>query len=355
MATTSNPEERTLRGFAPTILAVLLIAFAGCENRPPEETRVAEAPPPSAPAGPRVNLYPLTTPPPGSLQPLTGSAPLAYAPPTYAAAPEPVPAAGFPQSPYRTVPAATYAPTYAPAPAAVSYAPPMPGSYSASYTTTYRTPEAGMTTAGGYCMVEEITASSSPFVPMPDPPVVVENRYYPSGPPAATYSAPYYTPAAGSGYTTTATTYTTAPVSYSSGVPAPAPAYVAPVAVVPATTTTYVATTAAPATAQAGVTGFRLIPAPDVPPGIHPNDAAPSQWFEIVRPGNGPIRIGRVTSTCVCVGVRVPNRYIGAGERALVEARILTRPPVNNLTYGIYVNLLEPEKVVVDADVTIRL
>lgn len=99
---------------------------------------------------------------------------------------------------------------------------------------------------------------------------------------------------------------------------------------------------------------YQLVPAPDVPPGVHPSDAAPSQWFEIIRPGNGPIRIGRVSSTCVCVGVRVPNRFIGAGERALIEIRTMTRPPVRNVTYGVYVNIQEPDKLVLDADFTVR-
>ncbi len=113
--------------------------------------------------------------------------------------------------------------------------------------------------------------------------------------------------------------------------------------------------TSAPIGATEMAGEFRLVPAPDVPSSDRPNDAAPSQWFEIVRPGNGPIRIGRVSSSCVCVSVRVPNRFIGAGERALVEARIVSRPPMNNLTYGIFVSVLEPVNTMLDADVTIRL
>ncbi len=99
---------------------------------------------------------------------------------------------------------------------------------------------------------------------------------------------------------------------------------------------------------------LRLVPATDIPPGNHPNDALPSQWFEIIRPGNAPIRIGRVSSTCVCVSPRVPNRLVGQGERALIEARILQRPPRNNLTYGIIVNVVEPVTQTIDSDITIR-
>lgn len=99
---------------------------------------------------------------------------------------------------------------------------------------------------------------------------------------------------------------------------------------------------------------LRLVPATDIPPGNHPNDALPSQWFEIIRPGNAPIRIGRVSSTCVCVSPRVPSRFVGQGERALIEARIVQRPARNNLTYGIFVNVVEPVTQTVDSDITIR-
>lgn len=105
--------------------------------------------------------------------------------------------------------------------------------------------------------------------------------------------------------------------------------------------------------APAAAGGLRLVPALDVPSSNRPNDVAPSQWFEIIRPDNGPLRIGRVSSTCVCVSVRVPKRFIAAGERALVEARIVDKPPYNNLTYGMYVNVLEPVQTMLDTDVTI--
>ncbi len=99
---------------------------------------------------------------------------------------------------------------------------------------------------------------------------------------------------------------------------------------------------------------IRLVPATDIPPGFHPGDAAPSQWFEVVRPGNAAIRIGRISATCTCVGVRIPKRTYDAGERVLLEARTVTKPPRNDLTYGIYVNIVEPVQTVVDADVTIH-
>ncbi|MDR3210828.1 MAG: DUF1573 domain-containing protein [Planctomycetota bacterium] len=108
-------------------------------------------------------------------------------------------------------------------------------------------------------------------------------------------------------------------------------------------------------TAQAGVTGlgggYQLRPATDIPPGNHPSDAAPSQWFEIIRPGGAPLRIGRVTSACVCVGVRVPKRVIGQGERALIELRAVAKPPRWGLEYAFFVNVAEPVKETLEAGV----
>ena len=178
------------------------------------------------------------------------------------------------------------------------------------------------------------------------------------GVPATTYGTPttygapattYGTPAT---YGAPAPTYG-APATY--GTPAPTP-YAPPLSMnssvnVPAS---YNSSVAGQTVANMGAREFKLVPALDVPPGNHPNDAGPSQWFEVVRPDNGPVRIGRMSSTCVCVGVRIPKRQYAAGERILIEARMLSKPPRNNLTYGIYVNIVEPTQTVVDADVTLR-
>ncbi len=205
-----------------------------------------------------------------------------------------------------------------------------------------------------------------------------------------TYSDPAQTTHTIPAYTTTATAVSSVdPVTYAAetyNMPAtytqPAPAIIpAPATTTTATTTTVYESGALPVTTTAPLAStapavyypdsaspsltaasfamplageMQLVPAYDIPPGNHPNDALPSQWFEIVRPGNGPIRIGRVSATCVCVRVSVPNRHIAAGERALVEARIIKRPPANNLTYGIFVNVMEPTALTLDSDITIR-
>lgn len=414
-----------MRGLIYGVAAVVLTVMVGCgdQNRvPPQEQARA--------SNPRTNLYPLSAPSQGAVQPVQGYAPTRVtanydynAQPAYGA-----------QGGYATQPAyyaGGTANTYAGFPSGST----IPG------------PE------GGVCRVEDVTAYSNPNVPINDPPAVVNyqggsyaagsygnvptsygggargtpptsyNRLsasYPTtaggifndprpglhygpvegtadivtnpsligpiGAPTSVYAPPvssaYRAPVTTTAYaptttyasTTTTTTYSqpvttttyAAPVTTTYAAPATTAAYVPPAPT--ATTTGYVggaypalsanipaSFSAGPASPVGDVSEIKLVPALDIPPNRRPNDAAPSQWFEVVRPGNGPLRIGRVNATCVCVGVRVPKRFVAAGERALIEARILSRPPANNLTYGIYVGIVEPQQTVVDADVTITL
>jgi len=71
----------------------------------------------------------------------------------------------------------------------------------------------------------------------------------------------------------------------------------------------------------------RLVAAADIPGQQRPGDHAPSQWFEIVRPGNGPVQIGRLYASCACLSIEAPERNVPAGRRALVEVRVVSPPP----------------------------
>lgn len=231
-------------------------------------------------------------------------------------------------APYSTVPVGT---TYS---SETSYA---PTSYAPTTVTTATTYDAGTytTTTTSY------TPPTASYVAVPTSTVST----YSSGTtyPAVSTTYPISTPMATPSYSPAV--YQAPPATYYSPSPLSVPASPLPVS--------YGQPLPAADFASAGVTTMQLVPAPDVPPGNHPSDYGPSQWFEILRPGNGPMRIGRVSSTCVCVGVRVPKRFVAAGERALIEARTMTKPPYSTVTYGIYVNVIEPQKTVLDVDVTV--
>lgn len=333
-------------------LMIALFLIIGCEEEP-STVRQTDA----AGASRGISLYPLSTPPPAAAQPIQG------APTQYATASPGYVAPYATTLPATTAQGAYYAPAFTTA-SSPAYCPP------------------------AYCP-DPLTPSYAPTtIVIPDPPVIVDNVYYPSTTGQAYVSGPSYSttttyatttsgrvtspydslqtyqttttvPTYSSTYTTT--TYTTTPVPQTTSYPvASATTYTSTMPTSPYSSPALVPTYGTPESVASmtspfpvGADTLQLVPATDIPSGIHPNDAGPSQWFEILRPGNGPIRIGRVSSTCVCVGVRVPNRHIAAGQRALIEARTLTRPPVRNVTYGIYVNVEEPEKTVLDADVTI--
>lgn len=396
-----------MRGLFQTMtaasLAALLTLTLGCGNNNNNERAsgrnvpdVAAGPPPST-AG-RVNLYPMSAPPPGSQAPIQGYAPTRITtsgPDYYAGAPAPAPAPGYAGAPgYGPTPG--YGPSYAGGSySTVGYNPGQDPFMGASAGTPFRTPT-------GYCTFEDVTAGMNPNVPMADPPSIVNTPTgsvpygrgymdpqpgsglsygrvegtadiaipigaggYPSAttymPPTTTYAQPLSTTTTYSSSTTympptTTTTYSPPAATYS---PPPATTYAPPLSSTsPAPSygagSTFGQTADITSASASDAASFKLVPAPDVPPGVHANDAGPSQWYEIIRPGNGPIRIGRVNSTCVCVGVRVPNRFVAAGERALIEARMVTRSQVSNVTYGIYVSILEPVQTMVDADITVQ-
>ncbi len=332
--------------FALFLLAALL---PGCDDRAAGDPAPADEVVAPAPAGGgNVSVYPLSTGAGYAGGPAGGaSASGEYAPP----AGDGMQATPFVSEPY----VVGERPTYNAAPPIQSgtrYPSPYDALFQGPYGSRSYSTQPYVTTIPAEPAVTYSTAPTVTTVPVvPAQPVAT---YTYSNPPTVTYSAP---------------AVTTAPAQPVVTYPAPIVTTVPAVPAQPTATYTYSnppsVTYSAPATAYspAAVTetatvrevgGLQLVPATDIPPGNHPEDAAPSQWFEILRPGNGPLRIGRVSATCVCVGVRVPKRSIAAGERALIEARTLTKPPRNNLTYGIFVNIVEPQTVMLDTDVTIR-
>lgn len=368
-----SPTRTCLSGIAAFAMLLLLLGCCGNNDTAAARTRAPEPPPEpvvvaaaSAPqpevyserAGIKVSMFPLSSPPapppPPPRMTFAEAPPAYYPPPAY----NPAPVAGVCQivppgatlisdpptitlsssgevvdrtgtvfypvnAPVAPAPAYATSPVYAPpsattitlasAPVETSVYAPTP------YTTVYDS-------TSSYTALEPIQPGSATYIPTTttvsetrtvsytQPAVTTTTVYEPSAPPLNTVSAVYYPDAP------------------------------------PLTTAPFPGAPVGPALAGGPL---RLVPALDIPPGNHPNDALPSQWFEIIRPGNGPIRIGRVSSTCVCVSPRVPNRHVAAGERALIEARIVKRPPANNLTYGLFVNTVEPTQLTLDSDITI--
>jgi len=112
---------------------------------------------------------------------------------------------------------------------------------------------------------------------------------------------------------------------------------------------------AAEQTAEAGPQdGFGLAPAKK-----HYGRALEGQarrhTFKIERPDDAPLRIGRTYSPCPCVYVTAKKPSFGKGADADVEILIHSLTLEGEKSFPAYVELLEPEKKVLRADVTIEV
>ncbi len=77
--------------------------------------------------------------------------------------------------------------------------------------------------------------------------------------------------------------------------------------------------------------------------------------FKIERPGSAAIRIGRTYSPCPCVYVTAKKRTAEKGAEVDVEILIHSLTLDGEKSFPAYVELLEPEKKVLRADVTIEV
>lgn len=98
--------------------------------------------------------------------------------------------------------------------------------------------------------------------------------------------------------------------------------------------------------------GFFLNPVGTVPEG--PGDLAPSQLFEIVRPGNQAIQLGRLYTSCVCVALEAEKDYFAEGEHAVVRLRNVKATPSTGTMYAVYVQLKSPVSTVLRFDTFMR-
>lgn len=94
--------------------------------------------------------------------------------------------------------------------------------------------------------------------------------------------------------------------------------------------------------------GFFLNPVGAEPQGE--GDLAPPQLFEIVRPGNQAIELGRLYTSCVCVALEAEKSSFAAGETAIVRLRNVRLSPPQGQMYAIYVQMRSPVRTVLRFD-----
>ncbi len=94
--------------------------------------------------------------------------------------------------------------------------------------------------------------------------------------------------------------------------------------------------------------GFFLAPVGTEPEGE--GDLAPPQLFELIRPNDQPITIGRLYTSCVCVTLEADKTTYAQGEKAVLRLRNVRPSPPNGQLYAVYAQVTRPIRTVLRAD-----
>lgn len=88
--------------------------------------------------------------------------------------------------------------------------------------------------------------------------------------------------------------------------------------------------------------GYHLVPVLDYQPTSLPGDLAPPQVFEIIRPNDEQITIGRLFTSCSCIRLETEKRIYYPGERAILILRNIRNTPPAGQLYGLYIQITRP-------------
>jgi hypothetical protein len=94
--------------------------------------------------------------------------------------------------------------------------------------------------------------------------------------------------------------------------------------------------------------GFYLMPIGTEPEG--PGDLAPPQLFQLIRPNDQAIRLGRLYTSCVCVALETEKTDYAAGEPVVLRLRNIKLSPPAGQMYAIYVQISSPVRTILRAD-----
>lgn len=100
--------------------------------------------------------------------------------------------------------------------------------------------------------------------------------------------------------------------------------------------------------------GYTIVPAADIPLSGYTEDLAPPQVFEIIRPGMGPVTVGRLMSSCGCLLVTMEKKEFAQGERAVILVRNVKPTVKDGATYAFFVQLEKPIKDALQCDLFVK-
>ncbi len=80
-------------------------------------------------------------------------------------------------------------------------------------------------------------------------------------------------------------------------------------------------------------------------------DYGPSQVLEIIRPGDAPLELGRLYSSCGCLRASTEKKRYEQGERALLEVRNVKPTLPDGATYMLFIQINAPAQGILQYDI----
>lgn len=100
--------------------------------------------------------------------------------------------------------------------------------------------------------------------------------------------------------------------------------------------------------------GYFLAPAFEKAGQVIQGDEAATQAFEVIRPSDSRVTIGRLFTSCSCVQLESTKTSFERGERALLTLRNVKPTPPNGQNYAIYVQLTSPVRTTLRYDTFVQ-
>lgn len=100
--------------------------------------------------------------------------------------------------------------------------------------------------------------------------------------------------------------------------------------------------------------GYQLSPAYDVQVASTARDLATPQAFELFRPDDRAVTIGRMFTSCSCIQLETTKRTFEPGERILFQLHNVRATPTNGQVYAIFVQLTKPVRTTLRIDTFVQ-
>lgn len=98
--------------------------------------------------------------------------------------------------------------------------------------------------------------------------------------------------------------------------------------------------------------GYFIIPAENSNGAYY--DLASSLAFEIIRPNEDPLTLGRLHTSCSCITLETEKSSFGKGEQAIFHVRNVEPTPPEGQTYAFFIQITAPIRITLRYDVFVK-